>query len=47
VCVCVYFNSEGRKVAIATAGSISATKTYELRLFKNGVRFSWSKMKIL
>jgi hypothetical protein len=45
--VCVYFNSEGRKVTIATVGCMSATKNYELRLFKNGVTSSWSKLKTL
>jgi len=43
----VYFNSEGRKVTIATVGnSMSATKSYELCLFKNGVMSSYSKLKI-
>jgi hypothetical protein len=37
--VCVYFNSEGRKVTIATAGNMRATECYEPCSFKNGVRF--------
>lgn len=44
--MCVYFNSEGRKVTIATAACLSATEGYEFCLFKNGVRSSWTKPKI-
>jgi hypothetical protein len=39
VCVCVYFNSEGRKVTIATAENMRATSGYEPCSFKNGVTF--------